>query len=105
MNYHNFASRLSIQRLPSAISTKEVPKPEPKKARRTPRRRFALATALAILCFGVLGAEAGAKTDGGRRVSPPATWSVNVPTFLVTLTGLGVAILRIPALWRRDLDC
>ena len=104
MNYHNFASRLSIQRLPSATPTKESPKPDPKKSRRTPRRRFAMATALVLLCFGELNAEAGAKTDGSLRVSPPST-SVNWPTFLITLTGLGVAILRIPALWRRDLDC
>lgn len=104
MNYHNFASRISIQRLPAANSTKPVAKPAPKKLRRPARRRFSAAAALAfalwILCLPVEAAE-----QNGSRVVRPSGWRVNAPTLLVTLTGLGVALLRVPALWRRDLDC
>ncbi|HSI14950.1 MAG TPA: hypothetical protein VK961_23055 [Chthoniobacter sp.] len=106
MNYHNFASRLSIQRLPAANTPKAVTKPEPdaKKVRRPGRRRFAAAAALLlVLCTLTFRAEAAEQDD--LRPARPGAWRVNVPTLLVTLTGLGVALLRVPTLWRRDFDC
>lgn len=105
MNYHNFASRLTIRRLPAANNAKDQAKPTPKKARRPIRRPFApaVATLVLALCVLTLRSEAAEQNDA-RTVSPPL-WRVNAPTLLVTLTGLGVALLRMPTLWRRDFDC
>lgn len=108
MNYHNFASRLSIQRLSAANSAKSVAKPEPRKVRRPARRPFttaATAAAALVLVLCTLTPRAEAAENDGARAARPAVWRVNAPTLFVTLTGLGVALLRVPALWRRDLDC
>ena len=104
MNYHNFASRLSLQRLPATNSAKPVAKPDPKKVRRPARRRFSAAAALALVLWVLCLRVEAAEQDGSRAIQS-AGWRVNAPTLLVTLTGLGVALLRVPALWRRDLDC
>ncbi|MEI9894051.1 MAG: hypothetical protein WDN28_09235 [Chthoniobacter sp.] len=104
MNYHNFASRLSLPRVPSANSPKEQPKAAPKKSPRTPRRRLATATAVALWCLCAFHADAEAKTDGAHASRPPVR-PINTPTFIITLTGLAVVVLRLPTLWRRDLDC
>ena len=104
MNYHNFASRLSIQRLPSVNTAKVAAKPEPKKVRRAARRRFVAAAAL-VLVLCALNLRTEAAEQDGPRVARSSAWRVNVPTLLVTLTGLTVALLRIPTLWRQGLDC
>jgi len=104
MNYHNFASRLSIQRLPATHSAKPVAKPNPKKGRRPARRRFSAAAALALMLWVLCPRVEAAEQDGSRAVRS-SVWRVNAPTLLVTLTGLTVVLLRVPALWRRDLDC
>lgn len=107
MNYHNFASRLSIQRLPAANAAKPLAKPQPetKKARRPGRRRFAGTAAALVLVSCALTPRVDATEQDGSRAVRSSVWRVNAPTLLVTLTGLGVALLRVPALWRRDLDC
>ena len=105
MNYHNFASRLTIRRLPAANNTKDLAKPIPKKTRRPIRRPLApvVATLVLALCVLTMRTEAAEQNDTGAI--RPSGWRVNTPTLLVTLTGLGVALLRVPALWRRDFDC
>jgi hypothetical protein len=103
MNYYNFASRLSIPRRPATASVNESPKLAPRKPRKG-RPRPVTVAAMSLLCLFALGAEAGAQTDGPRSSEPPPP-RINVPTLLITLTGLGVALLRIPMLWRSDVDC
>jgi len=104
MNYHNFASRLSLPRLPAATSTKEQPKTAPRKSRRTIGRRSAAAAALVFLSVLTASANAGGPAEDVRPSASPRR-TINTPTFLITLTGLGVVLLRLPTLWRRDLDC
>lgn len=103
MNYHNSASRLSLPRLPAPASTKERPKAAPKKSLR-PTRRLATAVAVALWCLCALRADAATQADPAHPVTPPVR-PINTPTFLTTLTGLSVILLRLPALWRHDLDC
>jgi hypothetical protein len=105
MNYHNFASRLTIRRLPAANNAKDPAKPELKKTRRPSRRPFAPAAATLVLVLCVLTLRAEASEQNETRAIRPSGWRVNAPTLLVTVTGLGVALLRVPSLWRRDLDC
>ncbi|MEP6669978.1 MAG: hypothetical protein ABJF10_12540 [Chthoniobacter sp.] len=104
MNYHNFASRLSLQRLPTPASTKVQPKATPKKSRRAQGRRSTSVAALVLLSALTFGADAGTLKDDARPSTPPAP-PINLPTLLITLTGLGVVLLRLPTLWRRDFDC
>jgi hypothetical protein len=105
MNYHNFASRLTIRRLPAANNTKDLAKPKPKKTRRPIRRPFAHATATLLSALSVLTMRVEAADQKDTRTIKPSGWNVNAPTLIVTLTGLGVALLRVSALWRRDFDC
>jgi len=104
MNYHNSASRLSLPRLPAPTSTKEKPKAAPKKSLRPTRRRLATSAALALSCLCALRADAATQADRAHQVTPPVH-PINIPTFLITLTGLSVILLRLPALWRHDFDC
>jgi len=104
MNYHNFASRLSVQRLRTSSSGKVVTKPAPKKPRQTSRRPLVSAAAV-LLAMCVLGMQAEAAERDGAKSSKGASGQGNLPTLLVTFTGLAVALLRVPALWKRDLDC
>jgi hypothetical protein len=102
MNYHNFASRISLPRLSSIPQTKLPAKPARKPVRRPLiRRSLATAAAAAILLSLSLRSEATSQTET-VRVGPPPRMNVNTPTLIVTITGLAVALLRVPGLWRRD---
>ena len=104
MNYHNFASRLSVQRLP-AESTKDASKPATKKSRRQGRRRvIVVGPLLPLLC--VLGFSVTALAEGDApsgRVATPQ--HVDVGSYIIPLVGLAVVLLRLPVLWRRDIQC
>ena len=100
MNYHNFASRLSAPRLTPTPQPKASKKPARKVARQ-PIIRRSLAAAATLLAFICLHADTQAKR-AIPLVKPPPKLRVNVPTVVITATGLAVFLLRIPQLWRRD---
>jgi hypothetical protein len=110
MNYHNFISRLSIRRAPTANTMRETPKVVRKKTPRAARRRSvgAVATAAAVwLSLAVLmphSALAVSAADDTMTTAHPV-WMINAPTLIVTVAGVAVALWRIPVLWRRDLAC
>lgn len=111
MNYHNFISRLSIRRAPTANAARETPKGAPKKALRAPRRRgrsAATAAAAALWVFLTVLMPHSAVAAGGAddaAVSVHHAWLINMPTLIITVAGVAVALWRIPVLWRRDVEC
>ena len=104
MNYHNFASRLSVPRLPTETA-KEISKPAPKKPRRPSRRRaIVVGPLLPLLCLLTLSMGAFAEGDAVHAVVT-APRHADAASYIIPIIGLAVVFLRLPVLWRRDFQC
>jgi hypothetical protein len=101
MTYHNFANRLSIRRPAEGTNVPHPAVSQTKKPRPAKKRRLAAAAVLLLLAS--LGPDARATTESPLMPLPaPPASGVNTPTLIVTITGVLVGLLRVPALWRRD---